>query len=272
MIEPLTALEPCRDFIDTLNRDPAFSDPMLSTPEQLRVNLQDALGKPNDHVLGVFQNGRLTGLFVFLILPEERYIEMIVGLSRSAGAYEEIADFLAAHYPGFQADFVFNPANAPLRALLVRKGAEFDPEQQKMVLGELPSIDTSGVEPLSAQYRAQYLALHGTDCYWTGEKVLEQPDRFRVFLAVEDDTVVGYLDVTHCYEENEVYALEVAAPARGRGWGRKLLVRALEANRPHGMMLLVDADNAAAIALYRSAGFEVVPDYNSLTATWHIPG
>ncbi|MBR1781620.1 MAG: hypothetical protein IJ751_09500, partial [Oscillospiraceae bacterium] len=118
MIQKLTSLDSYTDFIHDVNRDTAFSDPMLSTQENIAVNLYQAAEKPNHHVLGVFHDGVMTGLFVFLITEDERYIEMLVGLSRLTAAYEEIAEYLQANYPGFQADFVFNPANTLLRELL----------------------------------------------------------------------------------------------------------------------------------------------------------
>ena len=49
----------------------------------------------------------------------------------------------------------------------------------------------------------------------------EAPDRFRVFLAVDNGLVVGYLDVTNCFEENEPFALKVKETYRRRGWGEK---------------------------------------------------
>lgn len=270
-VRELPALDPCAELIRELNRDPLCSDPRFTSPESVARKLQETVERPNEHVWGVFDGEALTGLFVFLVLEEERYIEMLVGLTRSAAACEELAGYLAASYAGFQADFIFNPANAPLRELLRRKGASFYEEQQKMVLSRIvPSIDTEGIVPLSPPYREQYLALHDRDCYWTGDRVAEAADRFSVFLAIEDGTVVGYIDVTNCFEENEPYALWVAEARRRRGWGRKLLARAIEANRPHGMMLLVDVDNRPAISLYESMGFETAPGQNSQTATWNI--
>ena len=271
MIQKLASLDACMDFIGEISRDPAFSDPMLSTPEQIEVNLRKAVEKPDDHVLGVYREGKLEGLFVFLILPEERYIEMIVGLSRSREAYAEIAAYLMDRYPGFQADFVFNPANAPLRDMLHSLGASFDAEQQKMVFsGACPFTDTEGIEALSDRYKAQYIEMHDPDVYWTGDKVADAPQRFHVFLAVDHGVVVGYLDVTRCFGENEIYNLEVREAERRKGWGRKLVVKALERNRPNGMMLLVDVGNTPAVSLYESVGFETVPGQNSLTATWMI--
>ena len=83
--------------------------------------------------------------------------------------------------------------------------------------------------------------------------------------------MVGYADVTICFAENEVYDLWVKPEYRRRGWGRKLMARAIELNRPRGMMLLEDVGNYAANGLYRSVGFQVVEGANSLTATWMIP-
>lgn len=271
MIRKLTSLEGCDAFIRELNRDPEFSEPMLSTPEQLTANLYNALHKPNDHVLGVFRGDDMTGLFVFLILEDERYIEMIVGLSREAAAYGEIADWLRENYPGFQADFVFNPANVLLGELLRSLGAEFDTEQQKMVYsGPVPRLDTTGIEPLSPGRMAGYLAMHDDDCYWTGEKVAAAPERFSVYLAVENDEVVGYTDVTNCFGENEPYALEVKEAFRRRGWGRKLAAKALEMHGAGGMMLLADVDNAPAIALYESLGFVKARGQNCQTVFWIV--
>ena len=140
-----------------------------------------------------------------------------------------------------------------------------------MVLtGEVPAVDTTGVEPLSAQYEEQYIAMHDTDRYWTGDKVVKAPDIFRVFVAADGGTVMGYIDVTKNNEENEPFDFLVKEEYRRRGCGRKLLYKAIEANRPKRMMLIVDVDNEPAIALYRSMGFTHDPEPVSRCATWIV--
>lgn len=272
MIQKLKSLDSCMDFIMDVNRDPEFSDPMLVTDEQWRLNLLRSVERTDEDVLGVYRDGTVIGFFVFVVSAEDRNLEMTVGLSRCAEAYEEILVYLQENYPGCQADFVFNPKNYLLKELLEKRGAEFDPEQQKMVFsGKAPEVDTEGIVPLSEQYMEQYAAMHNTDMYWTAEKVAKCPDRFNVFLAVDQGNVVGYIDVTNCYEENEPYDIVVKEKYRGRGWGRKLLGKALKENEPNSMMLLVDIDNEPAMVLYESMGFVKAEGQNSLTAFWKMP-
>lgn len=273
MIRIIKTYEECKDFASGFNGDPNFSDPMLCDEEQVQCNLIKSIEKPDRHCpLGIYRGDQMIGLFVFLVLREEKYIEMLVGLSREKEAYLEALHYLEQCYPGFSADFVFNPGNYLLKELLDLRNAEHEQEQQKMVLGiPVLGIDTTGVELFSEQYTEQYCTLHNKDMYWTGEKVVQAKDRFRTFLAIHDNKVVGYMDVTYTFKENEPFDLFVLEEYRRKGYGRKLLAKALEMNQPNGMMLLVDADNDPAIRLYESMGFTKVQGQNNLTAHWSVP-
>lgn len=267
MLKILTSVTEYLDFVGEINSDPDFSDPMLDSQEEIQCNLLDAPGKPTNQILGMFEGEMIVGLFVFLVLKEESYLEMLVGLSRSRQAYQEMLSFLKDTYRGYQVDFVYNPGNHLLHTLLLSEKTEFEAEQQKMVLKrEVPFQSSRQIELYSPKYREQYIALHDADGYWTAEKVIEASDRFRILLALEEDTVVGYMDITYKYEENEPFDLFVKEEYRGRGYGKAMLARAIELNRPKGLMLLVDTDNTAAIALYQSLGFDRFPGGNNITA------
>ena len=262
----------CEAFLPQILHDPRYSDPHLQTQAHLEQRLFAALDRPDQLLFGVWEGKCLTGLFNFIVLPQDHYLELYIALSRSASADREILYFLRACWPGYQADFVFNPRNDLLKDCLAACGASFDTEQHKMVLADpKPEANSDGIELLSKRRFPEYAAMHGKDVYWTAEKIVTAPDRFRVLLAVEHGHVVGYLDVTIKYAENEIYDLFVQEDSRRRGWGKKLLAKAIELNRPNAMMLLVDADNDAAKRLYLSAGFVLDPGGNNQTATWMIP-
>lgn len=234
MLKELSSVQAYLPFIHAMLADPDFRDPMLATPAQLHQHLLDAHEDPAKHLFGTFDGGTLTGLFSVLVLPEEGYLQLLAGLSRKAAAYDALLSHLQAAYPGYQADFVYSPR--------------------------------SRVQLYTPAFRAQYLALHDDDRYWTGERVLAAQDTFRVLLAIEDGAVAGYLDLTYRNAENEPYDLFVREKSRCRGLGRALLSCAIEKNRPNAMSLLVDSDNLAARRLYASLGFVEKPEENNITA------
>lgn len=267
MLKILTDVSEYMDFINEVNSDPDFSDPMLVTREQMQCNLLDASNKPTHQIWGIFNEEEITGLFVFLVLEEESYLEMLVGLSRTLKAYEEMLAFLKGKYKGYQVDFVYNPHNHLLHKLLQNENAKIYTEQQKMVLKrEVPYKSNHQIVLYSPEYREQYSVIHRNEGYWTADKVIDASDKFRIILAIADDEVVGYIDVTYKYDENEPYDIFVKEEYRRRGYGKAMLARAIELNRPKAMTLLVDVDDTAALALLESLGFDRAVGENNITA------
>ena len=264
----ILSFDECEEFVRSFCAENPFSDPKLSNVGEITDDLRKALEKKENHgVIGICKDQKMVGLFSFLVLRDERYLEMLIGLSGDKKAYHMMLAYLKEHFAACNADIVFNPNNHLLYDCLEEKGALFETEQQTMIYHTANlGIDTSGVELLTEPYLPSYLAMHNTDLYWTGDKVTHAEDRFRTFVAIESGSVVGYLDVTHCYEENEICDLLVKEEYRRKGYGRKLLAKALELNRPNGMMLFVNIDNQPAIRVYESLGFVKAENQNSLVA------
>lgn len=151
------------------------------------------------------------------------------------------------------------------------KKAYFDKEQQKMILtNAVPDISTDCVEEYSKKWRSQYCALHSADTYWTAERILSALDRFRVFLAVKNHQVLGYLDVTHCYNVNEPFDLFVRPELPFREYAVPLLSEAVKRNKPNQMMVLVCTESTEEIAAYVASGFEKVEGQNSVYAFYQL--
>ncbi len=266
MILEIHSFEEYASFINEISTDPRYSDPHFAYNER---NLYDALKKKGQRAFVSLKDEKVVGLFVWLILSDDRYIEMIIGLSKEGAAYAEMLTYLEERYPGYQMDLVLNPQNDVLCHLLGSKNASFVVEQQKMVwVKEAQTVSDRQIVVYSPEWKEQYCAMHRTDTFWTAEKVLAARDKFRVLLAIEDGRVVGYLDVTYCYEENEPYVLYVKPEYARMGYEQALLAAAIELNKPHGMMVLVDVDAPDEIEIFRSAGFETVEGQNSILATY----
>ena len=260
MIKKLTSFDDYARWIYEMNQNADYRHPTLPYNQaEVIKKLNRSLNVKRDPYFGVFdETNTIVGLFGFLILEEEHYGEMIVGLSRSAYAYREMLSYLSNNYQGYQFDFVFNPRNELILAFLEAYGAEIEIEQMKMVHTHEVSIPKRHeIISFDEKYRQSYLRIHQDENhYWTGEKVLEEPDRFHIILCIADGQAVGYIDVTHCFEENEPYDIYVLPSYRGQGIASEMLSEALAQNQGKKMMLLVDVTNEAAIHVYQKLGFE----------------
>ena len=271
MIKIIHNLDRYYSFIDGFYEDVSFSDPHLNEMKEKNEDISKWIIKPDHYCFVVESNGNTVGLFVFIIYESEKYLEMLAGLSKDEGAVEEMLTYLDENYKGYHADFVFNPEWLILKQGLEKRKAHFDTVQQRMVYTHKKSnIDTNGIVPYSEEYRKQYIEIHEKDMYWVAEKTIEAKHRFNIFLAVENDNVIGYIDVTNCFRENEPYSLYVKPEYRRKGTGTKLLYKALETNEPKEMMLFVDIDNIPAIKLYESLGFVKKENANIQTANLEI--
>lgn len=267
MIQKIFSFDEYEGFVNELAKHPQYSDPHFTYDKN---NLYCSLKSKDKHAYVVLENGITKGLFVFIVLPDDRYVEMLIGFTKEEEAFIEMLEYMERNYCGYQMDFVFNPQNMAIYKPLKLKGAIFEPEQMKMIQGGfVPNVSTSNIETLSDKWMKQYYDLHNTDTYWTAKRIVSALDKFRVFLVVKDEQVLGYLDVQSCYDINEIYALYVKPEVVSQGYELALLANAIELNRPNQMMVVVDVDNREEVDLYTATGFVKLEGHNSMTA--YIP-
>jgi ribosomal protein S18 acetylase RimI-like enzyme len=99
-------------------------------------------------------------------------------------------------------------------------------------------------------------------------RLLSSPELGHVGLGIHDAAPAGYFILTWGFDlewsgrDAFLTELFLSPAARGRGLGKRLLAAAVETAQENGVRalhLVVRPQNAAAVALYRQAGFQDVP-------------
>ena len=267
-------IKPMRN--DTLSPSDAAAlrlyDCRTREPERLLADLENCISDPNRAAYAAFDGDAITGFFAFDRF-DKQYLVMTEWLCGTERDGREMLALLRERFLGYTVEFTLRPDERILHALLIECGATVFSEQQNMKLtGPVPQTDTRRIEPLSAPYLSQYVALHeSSDAFLDGEDVAARPETCTALLAIENGAVLGYLDLSRWEKSTNISDLCVDEAHRNRGLGAKLLAKAIELTRPDELTLQVDVDNPAAIHLYEKMGFTVIPGRNFIDALWEIP-
>lgn len=226
-----------------------------------REEIQEKLMKMKpleDHViLKCTQEDRMSGVFILLVCEEDKYIELLGGFSKTYDADREFFQYMKKQYEGYAFDLNLNPDNRNMIWLVQELGGEFEEEQVEMKLENCKHCRSiHKIVTMEKKHQDGYCNIHeDEERYWTADKVIQATDRFHVFLALDGDEVIGYVDVTHNRKVNHIFDLFVKPEYRNQGYGRALMQYALDTNTPKGMSLEVDVSNVAAHHLYLALGF-----------------
>ena len=79
MIQKIFSFDEYEGFVNELSKHPQYSDPHFTYDKN---NLYCSLKSKDKHAYVVLENGITKGLFVFIVLPDDRYVEMLIGFSK----------------------------------------------------------------------------------------------------------------------------------------------------------------------------------------------
>ncbi|WP_349409978.1 GNAT family N-acetyltransferase [Pseudalkalibacillus sp. SCS-8] len=157
-------------------------------------------------------------------------------------------------------------------------GAQYDNSEYDMFLtGEATEVTTP--KPLSlrralnedakeiARQNAIYFQVNSSDLILPEE---EEKHGTEIYMAEVDQSIVGKVHLEVQNDVGGIYGLGVLPEFRGKGYGRDLLMKAVEKlkeKQVQQIMLQVAVKNSNALNLYRSCGFEetTTMDYYKLT-------
>lgn len=96
---------------------------------------------------------------------------------------------------------------------------------------------------------------------WSINSIEREINQKRVIVAKDNNGILGYCIFMIAADEGEILRIAVEKNMRRRGTGRKLILSAIKEMKNQGCssaFLEVRASNSAAIALYKSVGFEEI--------------
>lgn len=247
------------DFIYQKNNQPAdYCHLCPKEYDEVRKEILRILNQKVPSLLTIRdENDAIQGVFRVIAEPENKYLEMLWGFVQDISIYQILFDHFRTVYAGYHLDAVVTKVNQEMYDAYQKQGIQFDDEEIMMTLEHYtPKAVNANIVKYSPVYETSYRAIHDDEgLYWTADRMLGALDRYDVFLAIENNQAVGYIEMTTEHDENEPIQLLVKEDHRGKGYGRALLQTAIAANMPKKMILEVFSSNTPALNLYLSLGF-----------------
>lgn len=172
MIKIIKQSEEVLDYCSRFICDLHFTDPNHASEKEFKESLDKYTANPHKYRnIGVIENDELIGCFSFLVIPEEKYLEMLISVTDNQEAVHQMRDYLFQEFHGYECFFVYNPRNVHIQAMLQNQGATFDTEQLKMDLKqEIEFVPSNQIVAYTDNYEKGYKAIHQDDeHYWTAE-------------------------------------------------------------------------------------------------------
>lgn len=171
------------------------------------------------------------------------------------------------------------------QAFVKKQPVQYHHSEYKMVLEEarLPATFDARLQfraarledaPMMAHITAQAFGMAENEVDWYSKNIMEQSMR-RYYVGVLDGNVIGKIDVVLGTSEASIYGFAVLLAYQGRGYGRQILARTIQAIQGTGQQhiaLEVATENKHALTLYQSCGFRETGgyDYYMLTNSFAI--
>ena len=245
------------------HRCKAFHD----SHDNIHAQFERMLDHPHDKILVQEEQGRITGVLAILVEPEDKYIEAIGGVfaERNYGPVAtEFFNCLRENYPGHQMHAAYPEENEQAICFMNSIGAELEDYDYELRLKRAAFRGGAGHEntaQLTEQYYAGFSEFHNhhnPDVFWTGEKLLDALDKFRIHIAIENKTIVGAV-VTSKQTEPEIFFLTLAEHHQVLRYGKPLLLHAAKSAYCDGaeeILSMVDKKRSDLLITFEEVGFK----------------
>lgn len=216
----ISQLEPVAKYAYELNSMPQHKCKAFPTDyESILKQFERMINHPNDEILISTDTNNILGLLALLVEPEDMYLEIVGGIF-AKNNYENVAkeffQYIRNKYKGYHLDAAYPEENVQAKKFMESIGAklmDFDYEYRinKDDFKSLPKIDS--IIEINEKHYEDFIKHHNSinpGVYWTGEKLINALDKFDIFLALEDDKVMGSIVISKFNKKvDEIYFLSV---------------------------------------------------------------
>lgn len=263
-------LEKVAKYAYQLNLNPIHKCKAFPTDyDNITNQFEKILNHPDDELLIKADGNDISGVLALLVEPGDKYIEAIGGVYATVN-YEEVAkefyDYLKTKYRGYQLDAAYPEDNKQAIDFMKSIGAEllgYDYELRINKSKYKPALVTDNITVLDEQHYKGFIELHdkfNPNVYWTGERLIKALDKFDIFIALENDQVIGAVVTSKLANTvEEIYFIEVAENKQRLGYGTALLNKAIQHTINNGtdeLMIMVEKDNVATFHMFEKLGFK----------------
>lgn len=173
--------------------------------------------KENDYLLGYFIEDKLEGFVLIGAEPDEEYVQTCGGFF-SENHFELVAaefyKWVKNKFKGYYFYMAYSQENKQAIEFCEKNGFNCNSRAYFMRILEnefRPHEVKSKIELLTEKHHESYIELHdviGVTAYWNSKKILAT-DKFDIYVALENDVVIGEIAIRKTIPEGEVYFLGV---------------------------------------------------------------
>ncbi len=213
----------------------------------------------------LYENDLLIAYLEVLIEKDESYIQILSYFS-SKEYKENLKKFiiyLKELYANYKIDFVISDKNTDIIDVLNELKAKTDGIEIMMSISnaELPRThrDDHHIINLSKSFETEFVAIHNMyykDVYWDSTRLLNNLDRFNIYISQKDNGIDGYIVVSNFNRsEEEIYFIYT------NDHRLKLdLIGKIHDNLSHdihNILLLLSGDEIVDLEQYKKIGFKI---------------
>jgi GNAT superfamily N-acetyltransferase len=204
----------------------------------------------NDFIVVIFLSDLITGVGCFLDESSDNYLECLGGFFDDESDFIMTINYLRNNYKSYKIDFVYPIENKKTIRWLQNINATFDNPQLCMEVflnSFIPSINMKEIKELSLNYYKEYIKIHNDhDRFWTSEKIIKALNIFKPFIAIYENKIIGYIDVTYGKGITEIYDLLVIDEYRNYGFIEALINEAVKnvLNSDNKLIVHIDVNDS----------------------------